>query len=834
MRKLTTTLMVVLCALSVFAQKNYMDHYLSVSEIYGSKPKTDIMDIINLSGISLNSGDTLVHSHNYGDMYLSDDIDGWVKFRFDGKVRIDSMYSFKFSQWCGGCAGGAGAYFTSRSIKDFKIYTSTSYDDLSAVELSDPRWTELGQFVGSQAVESPANWADTFMLGGVEACWLAVKVESIYGSNVFGINEMMFMGDVLPPAEDVLFDYDDEVTSSVTDNVLHNAGEVWVRQTNAVEIDIVAADSAPAGYDLTDSILVINAGTYDAWHRGIMFEFGDSVTVDADKKYLHIAYYLPEKSKDNDGAIRNWLKGSGNAKWMNKSTEDIIAETNNWVDLVYDLTIGNDSIVGIKLDHFEFMGYPHDTISFLGSIVLSDSPKPRFENAGDPVQVLKITLSSSEGTKLGLGESTTLSAVVKPLNVTDGSYTWSLDNDTTGSSITPAGVLTAAQKEGTVTVVATANDGSGKTATMKILVQLQEINLIDYMDNIIGHMDSATHKAGEIWVRGGGNVVALDIIPTAAAPAGYNLTDSVLKIDAGAYVNWWDGLMFELSDTVTTLAELPYLHIAYYIPENSIDNNGAIYNWLKGNNEAKWFNDKNDYYIGETNNWVDYVVDITTDSIGNGIKLDHLEFFGHPRDTVSYIGSVVLSRSATPRFENAGDTVRVLSIAVTSSASGDSVMQGETAQMAATVKPVNATVKTVSWSVSEADTTGSTISETGLFTAGAKSGKASVIATAMDNSGKTSSRKITVWQVGDAILSVTNGIEFAVMPNPANEYITIQLGESLNNANVSIYSITGQMVLSESLQDNSLTVDVSNLSNGAYIIRIANGEKVGFKKIVIQ
>jgi hypothetical protein len=71
---------------------------------------------------------------------------------------------------------------------------------------------------------------------------------------------------------------------------------------------------------------------------------------------------------------------------------------------------------------------------------------------------------------------------------------------------------------------------------------------------------------------------------------------------------------------------------------------------------------------------------------------------------------------------------------------------------------------------------------------------------------------------------------FRVYPNPASDYITIDgvTGSSGMPASVSLYNITGKLVLSTTLREN--TVNVSNLPDGLYILKVNST----VQKILIQ
>lgn len=62
-----------------------------------------------------------------------------------------------------------------------------------------------------------------------------------------------------------------------------------------------------------------------------------------------------------------------------------------------------------------------------------------------------------------------------------------------------------------------------------------------------------------------------------------------------------------------------------------------------------------------------------------------------------------------------------------------------------------------------------------------------------------------------------NEVAFVVYPNPAENYVMI---ESVKEAEVSIYSINGQMVSSQTISEGTNTIDVSNLNAGMYFMKV--------------
>lgn len=71
---------------------------------------------------------------------------------------------------------------------------------------------------------------------------------------------------------------------------------------------------------------------------------------------------------------------------------------------------------------------------------------------------------------------------------------------------------------------------------------------------------------------------------------------------------------------------------------------------------------------------------------------------------------------------------------------------------------------------------------------------------------------------------------FLVYPNPAQDYILIDFPLPYKDLNYAFYDITGKLVMSGSVNEN--TVNISKLNNGAYILKVnIDGRKLE-KKIV--
>jgi hypothetical protein len=73
---------------------------------------------------------------------------------------------------------------------------------------------------------------------------------------------------------------------------------------------------------------------------------------------------------------------------------------------------------------------------------------------------------------------------------------------------------------------------------------------------------------------------------------------------------------------------------------------------------------------------------------------------------------------------------------------------------------------------------------------------------------------------------------FIVYPNPAKDYFTLQGLKS--GAEISIHSITGGQISKSISNENTITMSVSNLSKGVYILTVTQDQTVATKKLVIQ
>lgn len=75
-------------------------------------------------------------------------------------------------------------------------------------------------------------------------------------------------------------------------------------------------------------------------------------------------------------------------------------------------------------------------------------------------------------------------------------------------------------------------------------------------------------------------------------------------------------------------------------------------------------------------------------------------------------------------------------------------------------------------------------------------------------------------------------LNFDISPNPASNLLNIQLPSDTETAKVNIFDYTGRLLSSKVISLTNKTVDVSNLVNGIYFVRIQSGNKLGSQRFI--
>ncbi len=65
-----------------------------------------------------------------------------------------------------------------------------------------------------------------------------------------------------------------------------------------------------------------------------------------------------------------------------------------------------------------------------------------------------------------------------------------------------------------------------------------------------------------------------------------------------------------------------------------------------------------------------------------------------------------------------------------------------------------------------------------------------------------------------------NDNEFIIFPNPAKNILQVKVTNTYSNANIQIIDITGKVVISVLLNETKQNINVSELNNGVYFIKV--------------
>ncbi len=77
-----------------------------------------------------------------------------------------------------------------------------------------------------------------------------------------------------------------------------------------------------------------------------------------------------------------------------------------------------------------------------------------------------------------------------------------------------------------------------------------------------------------------------------------------------------------------------------------------------------------------------------------------------------------------------------------------------------------------------------------------------------------------------------NNVE--ISPNPAQDFVSIDIPKSINQAQLSIYNLTGQLISQKQITHPSQQIPITELGNGMYILVIQNGDKIiGRERLVV-
>lgn len=78
------------------------------------------------------------------------------------------------------------------------------------------------------------------------------------------------------------------------------------------------------------------------------------------------------------------------------------------------------------------------------------------------------------------------------------------------------------------------------------------------------------------------------------------------------------------------------------------------------------------------------------------------------------------------------------------------------------------------------------------------------------------------------------GTSISVFPNPATDYLRIEVGENINGT-VALYNMVGTKVLSQQIQSENITLDLTKIKSGIYFLSIESASvNIQASKIIVH
>ncbi|MBO9608335.1 MAG: Ig-like domain-containing protein, partial [Paenibacillaceae bacterium] len=366
-----------------------------------------------------------------------------------------------------------------------------------------------------------------------------------------------------------------------------------------------------------------------------------------------------------------------------------------------------------------------------------------------PVTGITVTGAGGADTIATYHGTLQMSADIVPVDATEQAVAWTAENGTGSATISPSGLLTAVSN-GTVTVRATAQDGSGVSGTKTVTISNQ-VNYGTEGLQVITPVASGTASGSNVFSL----LTAFDGQPdldenTGGPAGGVAAGNAPYYSDRYGYIDFgpdWNKVHILSTWTQYRVSssgdQSPYQELWWDNDSNKTNDSGLTETRIN-------FNTAQGLSTGGTTPWIK-----DSDVSSNPVV-------PQARYLILHSAAAMTNRAMEYAFigwiDANGNGVQeapyrpVTQINVTSAGDATSVLTNETLQMSANVLPFTANNKSYVWSV--VNGTGSaTISAGGLLTA-VSDGTVTVKATAQDGSGVVGSMVIDVSKYRQFILPV--------------------------------------------------------------------------------
>ncbi|UXX79142.1 Ig-like domain-containing protein [Reichenbachiella carrageenanivorans] len=467
------------------------------------------------------------------------------------------------------------------------------------------------------------------------------------------------------------------------------------------------------------------------------------------------------------------------------------------------------------------------------------------------IEVESISVTPSEVT-LAIGLTKQLTAALLPIDADDKTVTWSSSNS--GLATVSASGLVTGVALGEVTITATAHDGTGILGTSTVSIVNEILSSIAFDD--AAKYVNTTYEVGS----------TLDVSCTFQVGAGGVLDANGVTFWLRQVTAGWAGITKDIKVNDVSVAGLQNgtatasISLADLLPTNEIGTDfyflwitftpsgGQMYNKFSGASPINIIAASDVDVTGIA------IVDAAqTIQLGSTYSLTATFAPAHATNknvswstqdeaiatvvdgvvTATGVGTTTIT--VTTADGGFTDTIEVtVQQAVTSvtsvslNATAETIKVGEVHSLIATVLPANATNKSISWSSD--DPSIATVVE-GKVT-GIAAGTTIITVTTADGS-KSASFEITVASESGTVTAIgQEAHQVKVYPNPGSSKIFIR--NVLGYSQVSIVSLLGTTVLVQPITKEGMSIDISQIENGVYLMNFYGENGTAIMKIMVQ
>jgi len=465
----------------------------------------------------------------------------------------------------------------------------------------------------------------------------------------------------------------------------------------------------------------------------------------------------------------------------------------------------------------------NDGSEVFGDVTITISNQEEFV----PVSSITVTGASSASTITTDGGTLQMSAAILPADATLQTVAWAVTDGTGSATISESGLLVA-KTNGTVTVKATANDGSEVFGELQITISGQIVLVTSVSVTGAGSATTISTDGGTLQMSAA--ILPADATDQTVAWSVTNGTGSATISESGlltAKTNGTVTVRATAKDASGRSGELQITISGQFVPVASITVTGA-------GGAITITTDGGSLQMSAAILPADATDKSVAWSVTNGTGEASISANGLL--TAAANGTVTVKATANDgsgvsgelMISISGQFVPATSITVTGAGDATTITaKGGTLQMSASVLPAYATNKSVAWSVT--DGTGkATISTGGLLTAAAD-GTVTVKATANDGSGVSGELVITI--SGQTVTSVE--ISFAsnlnVYPNPFKDHVRISGAEG---STLRVIDAAGVTVHIQKINGEDEVIRLEHLLSGVYFLRVEKNGQSKTLKIV--